>query len=87
MSTNAFITNSKAHTLKKRLEELIQHSKELKFLVGFKVRAAKISKTPEAWKAYQAARDQTLSVTEGAGRVKRKIDEKVKALYGCNKSK
>ena len=35
MSANAFITNSKAHTLKKRLDELIQHSKELKFLVGF----------------------------------------------------
>jgi|GEM_PF-60272 len=35
MPANAFITNSKARTLKKRLDELIQHSKELKFLVGF----------------------------------------------------
>jgi superfamily II DNA or RNA helicase/HKD family nuclease len=35
MSTNAFITNSKTHTLKKRLDELIQYSQELKFLVGF----------------------------------------------------
>ena len=35
MSANAFITNSKSRTLKKRLDELIQHSKELKFLVGF----------------------------------------------------
>ncbi len=35
MPANAFITNSKANTLKKRLEELIQHSQELKFLVGF----------------------------------------------------
>lgn len=35
MPANAFITNAQAHTLKKRLEELIQHSKELKFLVGF----------------------------------------------------
>jgi superfamily II DNA or RNA helicase/HKD family nuclease len=35
MPANAFITNAKAHTLKKRLDELIQHSKELKFLVGF----------------------------------------------------
>src|SRR3989338_10380791 len=30
-----FITNSQARTLKKRLEELITKSKELKFLVGF----------------------------------------------------
>jgi len=35
MPANAFITNSKSHTLKKRLGELIQHSQELKFLVGF----------------------------------------------------
>jgi HKD family nuclease len=35
MPSNAFITNSKSRTLKKRLDELIQHSKELKFLVGF----------------------------------------------------
>jgi len=35
MPANAFITNSQSHTLKKRLEELIQHSKELKFLVGY----------------------------------------------------
>jgi superfamily II DNA or RNA helicase/HKD family nuclease len=35
MSANAFITNSKSRTLKKRLDELIHHSKELKFLVGY----------------------------------------------------
>jgi hypothetical protein len=35
MPANAFITNSKARTLKKRLEELIHYSRELKFLVGF----------------------------------------------------
>lgn len=37
MPTKAFITNSKtqAKTLKKRLHELINHSAELKFLVGF----------------------------------------------------
>jgi hypothetical protein len=35
MPANAFITNSKLRTLKKRLDELIQHSQELKFLVGF----------------------------------------------------
>ena len=35
MPASAFITNVPSHTLKKRLEELIQHSKELKFLVGF----------------------------------------------------
>ena len=35
MSANAFITNAPTRTLKKRLEQLIQHSQELKFLVGF----------------------------------------------------
>ncbi len=35
MPANAFVTNSKSRTLKKRLDELIQHSKELKFLVGY----------------------------------------------------
>jgi len=35
MPANAFITNSKSRTLEKRLDELIQHSKELKLLVGF----------------------------------------------------
>ena len=35
MPANAFITNSKSRTLKKRLDELIHHSQELKFLVGF----------------------------------------------------
>jgi SNF2 family DNA or RNA helicase/HKD family nuclease len=35
MTTNAFITNAATHTLKKRLEQLILHSQELKFLVGF----------------------------------------------------
>lgn len=34
MSHN-FITNSETRTLKKRLEQLIAHSRELKFLVGF----------------------------------------------------
>lgn len=35
MPANAFITNSPSRTLKNRLDELIQHSQELKFLVGF----------------------------------------------------
>ncbi len=35
MPANAFITNSQSRTLKKRLDELIQHSQQLKFLVGF----------------------------------------------------
>ena len=35
MTSNAFITNSKSRSLKKRLDELIQHSQELKFLVGY----------------------------------------------------
>lgn len=35
MPHKAFITNTKTKTLKKRLEQLIEHSQELKFLVGF----------------------------------------------------
>lgn len=35
MPHKAFITNTQAQTLKKRLTELIEHSQELKFLVGF----------------------------------------------------
>ena len=35
MTVSAFIANAQSHTLKKRLDELIQHSQELKFLVGF----------------------------------------------------
>lgn len=35
MPHRAFITNEKTKTLKKRLTELIEHSEELKFLVGF----------------------------------------------------
>jgi len=35
MAASTFITNSPSRKLKKRLDELIEHSKELKFLVGF----------------------------------------------------
>lgn len=35
MTVSAFITNAQSRTLKKRLDELIQHSQELKFLVGY----------------------------------------------------
>ena len=35
MPHKAFITNNKTKTLKKRLTELVEHSEELKFLVGF----------------------------------------------------
>jgi len=35
MPHKAFITNEKTKTLKKRLTELVEHSEELKFLVGF----------------------------------------------------
>jgi len=35
MPANTFITNAPSRTLKKRLGELIHHSQELKFLVGF----------------------------------------------------
>jgi superfamily II DNA or RNA helicase/HKD family nuclease len=35
VSHKAFITNEKTKTLKKRLSELVEHSEELKFLVGF----------------------------------------------------
>lgn len=35
MPHKAFITNTKTKTLKKRIEQLIEYSRELKFLVGF----------------------------------------------------
>ena len=35
MPYKAFITNTKTKTLKKRNNQLIEHSRELKFLVGF----------------------------------------------------
>lgn len=35
MPHKAFITNTETKTLKKRLQQLIEHSQELKFLVGF----------------------------------------------------
>jgi hypothetical protein len=44
MSANAFITNAQSHTLKKRLEELIQHSKELE------PKTSEVSETSEVWK-------------------------------------
>ncbi|MBM3145317.1 MAG: hypothetical protein FJ010_10170, partial [Chloroflexi bacterium] len=36
----------------------------------------------EVWKAYQSAREETVSITEEAVRVEREIDERVKGLYG-----
>ncbi len=51
MTNKAFITNSNTKTLKKRLHELISHSAELKFLVGFFYFSG--------WKElYQALKDQ-----------------------------
>ena len=35
MPRKAFITNAQTRTLKKELSEIIEHSWELKFLVGF----------------------------------------------------
>jgi hypothetical protein len=35
MPHKAFITNTQTQTLKKRLPDIIEHSRELKFLVGF----------------------------------------------------
>ncbi len=35
MTHKAFITNIKTKTLKRRIEQIIEHSQELKFLVGF----------------------------------------------------
>ncbi len=35
MAQGSFITNTKTRTLRKRLNQLIEHSRELKFLVGF----------------------------------------------------
>ena len=61
MSQKAFITNSKTKTLKKRLHELINHSSELKFLVGFFY----FSGWKELYRALQKRGDLTIKLLVG----------------------
>jgi hypothetical protein len=45
-------------------------------------KTSEVSETSEVWKAYQSAREETMSLTEESGRVEAEIDERVKSLYG-----
>ena len=56
-----FITNAKTRTLSKRLEQLIAHSQELKFLVGFFY----FSGWQELYKAFQEREDLQLKILVG----------------------
>jgi len=47
-----------------------------------RMKTSEVSKTSDVWKAFQSAREETLSVTEEAVRVEKEIDERVKMLYG-----
>ena len=57
----AFITNNETRTLKKRLEQLIQHSQEPKFLVGFFY----FSGWRELYSALKERRDLTIKILVG----------------------
>ncbi len=58
---NNFITNARQRTLKDRIHTLIQHSRELKFLVGFFY----FSGWQELYQALQANKEQNLKVLVG----------------------
>ena len=61
MSADTFITNASTRTLKKRLEQLIHHSQELKFLVGFFY----FSGWRELYQALQGRDDLTIKLLVG----------------------
>ena len=56
-----FITNAKTRTLSKRLEQLIGHSQELKFLVGYFY----FSGWKELYQAFQERDDLQLKILVG----------------------
>ena len=47
-----------------------------------RIKTSEVLETSEVWKAYQSAREETLSLTEETVRVEKEIDERVKSLYG-----
>ena len=47
-----------------------------------RMKTSEFSKNSEVWTAYQSAQEETLSLTEEAGRVEAEIDERVRSLYG-----
>lgn len=47
-----------------------------------RVKTSEVLKTSEVWKAYQSAREETMSVTEEIVQVEKEIDERVKSLHG-----
>ncbi|MEW6241040.1 MAG: helicase-related protein [Chloroflexota bacterium] len=76
MSANAFITNSDSRTLKKRLEELILHSQELKFLVGFFY----FSGWQELYESLRARGDLTIKLLVGLD-----VDSKLGQIFEIEK--
>ncbi len=76
MPVNAFITNSDSRTLKKRLEELIQHSKELKFLVGFFY----FSGWQELYESLKTREDLTIKLLIGLD-----VDSKLSQIFEIEK--
>jgi SNF2 family DNA or RNA helicase/HKD family nuclease len=72
MTANAFITNAEARTLKKRLDELIQHSRELKFLVGFFY----FSGWQELYESLKARDDLTIKLLVGL-----EVDSKLGQIF------
>jgi len=61
MTEQAFITNAEARTLKKRLEQLIQHAGQLKFLVGYFY----FSGWQEIYQALKKREDVTVEILVG----------------------
>lgn len=72
MTAQAFITNAESRTLKKRLDELIQHSKELKFLVGFFY----FSGWQELYESLRARPDLTIKLLVGL-----EVDSKLGQIF------
>ncbi len=76
LSANAFITNSKSRTLKKRLDELIQHSQELKFLVGYFY----FSGWRELYESLKAQNDLTIKLLVGL-----EVDKSLNRVFEVSK--
>lgn len=81
MSASTFITNADTRTLKKRLEQLIQHSQELKFLVGFFY----FSGWRELYQALKTRDDLTIKLLVGLdverARLRAELDGLIAQLY------
>jgi DNA-binding transcriptional ArsR family regulator len=79
MPANAFITNSNSRTLKKRLAELIQPHKELKFLVGYFY----FSGWRELYESLKSQNDLT-KITRLLDEVKEQVKLENKKIYSAD---